>query len=409
METSALVIWLHGLQSCGNHIQQLLVATRIRHNIPWVKWLLPESDIAELTVMPGKAVKCWFDLHQQPVVEGQYHGRMQESVACIHDLLHSAIDRGFPPHRIVLCGFSQGGTLALQAGLSFPSSLAGICTVAGWTSADLPANSKESQVPILLCHGSEDSMVPIQVARNSCAALTKAGYKNVNLVTFKGLRHQFITMQFQDIMDFLHQVIPQRLDSPKTPALVTSPCGCVVWMHDASIVGEVQEEVLAERLQDSLPGVQLILQTLPPQEEGRSFGKILLQEVTLQLQKAGDRGIALPSIVLGGFGAGGTAALLGLLFPKLGGLVSSSGFIADGFPEQAGAGDDQLILLTHGIEDKVVPIESARKQWRALEAHGYRGVTFNSFTGLGHEFTMGVWDHIIEFAAAALEGPLSAS
>ena len=152
-------------------------------------------------------------------------------------------------------------------------------------------------------------------------------------------------------------------------------------------------------------------------------------------------------------------------------------------------GTSQVCLcrdMTCGLQflsqDKVVPIESARKQWRALEAHGYRGapgreglpatwgaggmqirvcvdftgdssvgsglkcldssfcigplllpvvcsgchstaplpqirspllnwtkVTFNSFTGLGHEFTMGVWDHIIEFAAAALEGPLSAS
>ena len=67
------------------------------------------------------------------------------------------------------CCFA-GGALALQAALSFPHTLAGVCSVAGWASAGIhPAQLKD--MPILMCHGYDDSMVPIQVARSSCIGL----------------------------------------------------------------------------------------------------------------------------------------------------------------------------------------------------------------------------------------------
>ena len=141
------------------------------------------------------------------------------------------------------------------------------------------------------------------------------------------------------------------------------------------------------RLQELLPEVQLILRTLPPKEEapsgtkgardgsrwqGQSLGRLLFEEMKAQLKKA-LKIWPLSSVVLGGFGAGGTAALLGLLYPQLAGIASCSSFLADGFPEQqAEPGTDQLILLTHGVEDQVVPISAARDQLQSLQSHGYR-------------------------------------
>eukprot|EP00435_Cladocopium_sp_Y103_P037488 s1576_g9.t3 len=285
----------------------------------------------------------------------QEHQGMQEAIDRIHSLLQAALDRGFPPERIVLCGFSQGGALALQAGLSFPHTLAGICSVAGWVSSGMPAAESRWQMPILMCHGFDDSMVPIEVARSSCKALAALGYKKVNLITFKGLRHQLSTLQFEDIME------------------MPRPAGCIVWMHDASIAGDVDEQILIGRLHQCLPDVQLILQRVPPCREGKSFGRALLDEITEQLRKAhryaplaSASGWPLSSVILGGFGAGGTAALLGLLFPQLAGLVSCSGFLADCFPEQpAEPGSDQLILLTHGVED-VGGIMTEHDRWNSF-------------------------------------------
>ena len=179
-------------------------------------------------------------------------------------------------------GQTSGGTLALQAGLSFPHMLAGICAVvpasvvnafhrlnlilapsstegcglldcsvlsltclllqASWVTADLPAVDGKSELPILMCHGDEDTMVPIAVARRSCnsccfwhvragdvseyavlvyegvsmrrspclgKSLASKGYSKVNLVTVKGLRHQLIAAELEEIFEFLRQVLPQ--------------------------------------------------------------------------------------------------------------------------------------------------------------------------------------------------------
>ena len=75
-------------------------------------------------------------------------------------------------------------------------------------------------------------MVPIEVGRQSCSlgcnqqsagswspvnltsktrsegkALAGKGYSNVNLLTLKGLRHQFISLELEEIMAFLQQVL----------------------------------------------------------------------------------------------------------------------------------------------------------------------------------------------------------
>ena len=60
-------------------------------------------------------------------------------MATVHRLLDSLVDGpvGIPPGRIVLGGFSQGGCLALSAGLGYRHAgggggLAGVAAVSGW-------------------------------------------------------------------------------------------------------------------------------------------------------------------------------------------------------------------------------------------------------------------------------------
>ena len=78
-------------------------------------------------------------------------------------------------------------------------------------------------------------------------ALAALGYKKVNLITFKGLRHQLSTVQFEDIMEFYRQLLPHRREEPYPAVSMPQPSGCIVWMHDASIAGDVDQEVLRGR------------------------------------------------------------------------------------------------------------------------------------------------------------------
>jgi predicted esterase len=61
----------------------------------------------------------------------EIEAEIADSVLSIHCLIKKEIQSGVPPERIVLGGLSQGGGMALWAGLTFPEGrLGGICALA---------------------------------------------------------------------------------------------------------------------------------------------------------------------------------------------------------------------------------------------------------------------------------------
>ena len=60
----------------------------------------------------------------------------------MNKLIKQEIDNGIPSDRIVVGGFSQGGTMALVVGLTTPRKLAGLAVLSG----RLPIRSKIKEV-----------------------------------------------------------------------------------------------------------------------------------------------------------------------------------------------------------------------------------------------------------------------
>jgi len=72
---------------------------------------------------------------------------MLKSVGMIRELIKHEIDvNGIDPSRIVLGGFSQGGTMSLLTALTGPHKLAGIVVLSGW----LPLRHRFKAVSIFL-------------------------------------------------------------------------------------------------------------------------------------------------------------------------------------------------------------------------------------------------------------------
>lgn len=118
------------------------------------------------------------------------------------------INNGIAPERIVLAGFSQGGAIVLQAGLRYPKGLGGIIAM----STFLPlANSLESEksdinaaVPIFLAHGSEDPVVPVDLAYRSQKELEREGYE-VEWHEYKGMAHSVSEQEIFHLGEWLEQ------------------------------------------------------------------------------------------------------------------------------------------------------------------------------------------------------------
>ena len=82
--------------------------------------------------------------------------------------------------KVILGGFSQGGTISLAYGLTHQSDVAGVMNFSGFL-ADHPILSPtpppaDSPTPIFWGHGTQDPAIPFMLAIEGRALLEKAGY-----------------------------------------------------------------------------------------------------------------------------------------------------------------------------------------------------------------------------------------
>ena len=113
---------------------------------------------------------------------------MAESRKLLFNWLNSLeASTGVPLNRTVLAGFSQGGAMTLDVGLTLP--LAALCSFSGYL--HYQPQPKEEQVfpPTMIIHGKQDSIVPLQAAIKARDELTKIG----------------VTVQYQEF-DMAHEV-----------------------------------------------------------------------------------------------------------------------------------------------------------------------------------------------------------
>lgn len=79
-----------------------------------------------------------------------------------------------PPGQIILSGFSQGGLMSIDAGFRTKQPLAGIVVMSGAVyEEDLPPFA--SKIPVLMVHGTQDEVLPVQIAHRARRVLQSHG------------------------------------------------------------------------------------------------------------------------------------------------------------------------------------------------------------------------------------------
>jgi len=175
-QVCASVIWLHGLGSDGHDFEPIIPQLQLQHK-QGVRFVLPHAPSIPITINGGMIMPAWFDILEH----GERHidsGQLLASSAAIHKLIDREIENGIASDKIILVGFSQGGAVCLQAGLTYDQPLGGILGLSTFfPSAEAvsphPANAG---LPIQIFHGSQDPMLPEWMAENTVKHLKKLGY-----------------------------------------------------------------------------------------------------------------------------------------------------------------------------------------------------------------------------------------
>lgn len=109
------------------------------------------------------------------------------SAAYVSSLARQAANKyRIPTSRILFSGFSQGGALSVAAGLTAPYRPAAILVLSSYFGVwdHVIPKITNIDVPILFCHGTQDSILPLQLAEASRAKLCELGFKDVGLRTY---------------------------------------------------------------------------------------------------------------------------------------------------------------------------------------------------------------------------------
>ena len=173
------VIWLHGLGADGNDFAPI-VPELVAPSWPALRFVFPHAPVQPVTVNGGAPMRAWYDIYGFDLVSRQDESGMRQSIAAVEALIAREHERGVPSERIVLAGFSQGGAIALAAGLRHPRQLAGIVALSTYLPlADALAIERQpvnAGVPIFWGHGTSDPVVVLQRGEDSRRVLQALGY-----------------------------------------------------------------------------------------------------------------------------------------------------------------------------------------------------------------------------------------
>lgn len=173
------VIWLHGLGADGYDFVPVVPELRLPDSLR-VRFVFPHAPQRPVTINGGYVMRAWYDILETGNLSRRLdEATIVESVAQIHALIRREISRGIPAERIVLIGFSQGGLVALTAGLSLAERLAGIVALSTyWPTMQEPALQVapgSTSIPVFQAHGEFDPVVGLPLGRAAYERLVSLG------------------------------------------------------------------------------------------------------------------------------------------------------------------------------------------------------------------------------------------
>ncbi|ACK68346.1 phospholipase/Carboxylesterase [Rippkaea orientalis PCC 8801] len=157
-----LLIMLHGWGANAEDLAPLASYLAL----PNYEFIFPNAPFPHPQVPGGLA---WYALETQ-----EYQGLSESQQKLKSWVLSLESQTGVPLSKTILGGFSQGGAMSLDVGLNLP--LAAIFSLSGYLHFH-PQITDSPIPPILIVHGTQDMVVPINAARQAKEKLTAIGAK----------------------------------------------------------------------------------------------------------------------------------------------------------------------------------------------------------------------------------------
>src|SRR5688572_1607209 len=167
---------MHGLGASNHDFDPIIPELRT----PWLRYIFPAAPIRPVTINGGMPMPAWYDIlsFDDPPLR-EHEPDVREAEREIFALIERERERGVPPEKIVLAGFSQGGAMALHAGLRSVEPLAGVLVLSAYLLLpqrfDEERTPASQRAPVLFAHGRFDGVVPFGLGKMAHERLVRAG------------------------------------------------------------------------------------------------------------------------------------------------------------------------------------------------------------------------------------------
>lgn len=173
------VLWLHGLGADGHDFAPI-VPELVRSDWPALRFVFPHAPVRPVTINNGVPMRAWYDIVGMDFPNRADSDGVSQSIVQVEALIARERARGIAPERLLLAGFSQGGAIALAAGLRRQQPLAGLIALStylpGADQAAVALADAALQQPIFMAHGQGDQVIPLAYAERSAQILTTLGF-----------------------------------------------------------------------------------------------------------------------------------------------------------------------------------------------------------------------------------------
>jgi phospholipase/carboxylesterase len=174
-QVKRLVVFLHGYGADGNDL--IDVGRAWQSILPDTAFVSPHAPERMSQTPTGRQ---WFPLFTRAPNE-RWEGATKAAPGLERFLETELARRKLPPSALALVGFSQGTMMALQVGLrraAPPAAIvgySGIFVLPDKTKAEAVAAEIKSKPPVLLIHGDQDDLIPVQALLQGAQDLAALG------------------------------------------------------------------------------------------------------------------------------------------------------------------------------------------------------------------------------------------
>lgn len=205
-EVNAAIIWLHGLGADGNDFAPIVPQLELPTEFG-IRFVFPHAPSIPVTINNGFVMPAWYDIKQMDVERHVDEAQLKQSASWVHNLIAREIERGIASERIIVAGFSQGGAVSYEAVLSYDKPLAGLMALSTYfaTAETVEINPLHENIPILICHGAMDPVVPEALGKKSLETLQNQGFAPE--YQSYPMEHAVCPQQLHDITSWISRVL----------------------------------------------------------------------------------------------------------------------------------------------------------------------------------------------------------